>query len=119
MGNLSELARNTDHVSHFLDVVMLDLFIIGEKDNITLNETTFIRAHQIFPNLDSLCDGALSLRFDDNSENSFLGEVFKYLGSPQKVISVYLDERARVATIGSYSPKYLQGGIASLRRLRI
>lgn len=43
--NITLVAKNTDHVSHFLDAIMLGLFIIGEKDVISLNETTFIRAH--------------------------------------------------------------------------
>ena len=61
---LSTVARNTDHVSKFMDIVMLGLFIIGEKDHIMLNHSTFIKAHQISPNLDRMEDGAISMRFD-------------------------------------------------------
>ena len=39
------VARNTDHVNKILDMILLGLFIIGEKDNITLKDTTFIKAH--------------------------------------------------------------------------
>jgi len=65
--NLSVVAHNTDHLSKLFDMILLGLYIIGEKDNITLNSTTFISAAQITPNLNSLCDGAVSLRFDENS----------------------------------------------------
>lgn len=43
---------------------MLGLFIYGEKDNLTLTDTNFINAMHISPNLNSLSDGAISLRFD-------------------------------------------------------
>ena len=71
---------------------MLGLYIIGENDNITLSNTTFIEARKITPNLNTICDGAVSLRFDDSSENSFLNEVFTYIGAKDKIISVYLSE---------------------------
>jgi hypothetical protein len=90
--NLSIVARNHDHLSNFFDLLMLGLYIIGENDNITLSNTTFIEARKITPNLNTICDGAVSLRFDDSSENSFLNEVFTYIGAKDKIISVYLSE---------------------------
>ena len=65
--NMMVSGKNEDHVSHFLDVIMLGLFIIGETDNLVLNETTMLKAHQISPNLDILCDGVISMRFDENA----------------------------------------------------
>ena len=67
MVDFDVVGRNTDHVNKILDMVMLGLFIIGEKDNITLKDTTFINAHEISPNLEGLEDGAISMRFDQNS----------------------------------------------------
>ena len=90
--NLSIVARNHDPLSNFFDLLMLGLYIIGENDNITLSNTTFIEARKITPNLNTICDGAVSLRFDDSSENSFLNEVFTYIGAKDKIISVYLSE---------------------------
>ena len=49
--DVSVVARNTGHTSQLWDMVMLGLFIIGEKDVITLKETTFIKANEISPNL--------------------------------------------------------------------
>ena len=43
--DISVVARNTDHTSKILDMIMMGLFIIGEKDVITLKETTFIKAN--------------------------------------------------------------------------
>lgn len=65
--NMSIVAHNTDHLSKLFDLLLLGLYIIGENDNFTLNTTTFISAHQITPNLNTLEDGAVSLRFDENS----------------------------------------------------
>ena len=53
-------------------MIMLGLFIYGEKDNITLEKTNFVNAMYISPNLNRLSDGAISLRFDSTAENSFL-----------------------------------------------
>ena len=38
----------------------------------TLTRTNFISATSISPNLDTLSDGAISLRSDSTAENSFL-----------------------------------------------
>jgi hypothetical protein len=56
--------KNTQHVSKWLDMLLLGLYVIGEKDNITLKTTNIMKAHLISPNLDGLEDGAISLRFD-------------------------------------------------------
>jgi hypothetical protein len=62
--NLSIVAKDHGHLDKFIDIILLGLYIIGEKDNITLNSTTFIKAHKITPNLNAICDGSISLRFD-------------------------------------------------------
>lgn len=59
--------KNTQHVSQWMDMLLLGLYIIGEKDNITLKSATFMKAHEISPNLDGLEDGAISMRFDENA----------------------------------------------------
>ena len=51
--------------------------MLGEKDKLSLGKTNFVSATSISPNLNQLCDGGISLRFDDGSENSFLKEIFK------------------------------------------
>lgn len=58
---------------------MLGLFIYGEKDVLQLVSTNFINATEISENLNSLSDGAISMRFDQTSENSFLNEIFAYV----------------------------------------
>jgi hypothetical protein len=39
----------------------------GEKDTVSLVSTNFINATEISNNLNYLCDGAISLRFDNQS----------------------------------------------------
>ena len=67
LSNYSLEGKNTQHVSQWMDMFLLGLYIIGEKDNITLKATTFMKAHLISPNLDGLEDGAISMRFDSNA----------------------------------------------------
>lgn len=60
---------------------MLGLFIYGERDHLELESTNFISATSISGNLNRLMDGAISMRFDSTSENSFLNEIFTYVKS--------------------------------------
>lgn len=69
---------------------MLGFWMKAEKDILELNKTTFIKAREISENLNTLCDGAISLRFDETSEKSFLQEIFNYIKSSEKVITVYI-----------------------------
>jgi hypothetical protein len=62
--NLSIVGKNQDHFDKVIDVFLLGLYIIGENDSVSLNTTTFINARKITPNLNAICDGAISLRFD-------------------------------------------------------
>jgi hypothetical protein len=58
---------------------MLGFWMRGEKDFLEIQSTTFINATELSSNLNSLCDGAISLRFDEMSEKSFLKEIFDYV----------------------------------------
>lgn len=46
---------------------MLGMFFFDVETTLTLKDTTFINATEISPALNYLCDGAISLRFDENS----------------------------------------------------
>jgi hypothetical protein len=39
------IGKNTAHTSEFLNMLLLGLYIIGEKDTIALKQTTFIKAN--------------------------------------------------------------------------
>lgn len=60
-----------------------------------------------------LSDGAISLRFDEDSENSFLNEIFNYVGSSDKIITFSLGNNATV-TIGDLSVKNSEQGYAGI-----
>ena len=62
--DLSIVGRNHGHLDKLIDIILLGLYIIGEHDTIKLNTTNFISANRITPNLNNICDGAVSLRFD-------------------------------------------------------
>lgn len=53
----------------------------------------FINATEISQNSNCLCDGAISLRFDEMSESSFLKEIIDYVRTSEKVITIYLTEK--------------------------
>lgn len=52
--------------------MMLGFYMKEETDHLELESTNFINATEISQNLNYLCDGGISLRFDDMSESSFL-----------------------------------------------
>jgi len=58
------IVKDSSRLNNFFELIMLGLFIYGEKDNVTLVNTNFVNAMVISPNLNELSDGALSLRFD-------------------------------------------------------
>jgi hypothetical protein len=39
------VGKNTDHLSRFWNLMLVGMYIIGEKETIELNKTTFINAH--------------------------------------------------------------------------
>mgnify|MGYP003483744018 CR=1 FL=1 len=61
--DLSIIGKNHGHFSKIFDIILLGLYIIGEHDTVKLNTTNFISAYKITPNLNCICDGAVSLRF--------------------------------------------------------
>ena len=63
---------NSNRFTRLLDIILLGFYILDEKDALTLESTKFINATQISAKLKYISDGAISLRFDENSENSFL-----------------------------------------------
>ena len=101
--DLRVIVKNSDRLSKLGDILLLGLYIIGEKDVMTVSDTNFILASKITPNLNCISDGAISLRFDDSSENSFLTEAFKTAKSAKKIVSVYLSQKKNIVTIGGMS----------------
>lgn len=69
---MSFISKDSNRLNNFFELMMLGLFIYGEKDVLELDSTNFINATNISSNLNGLSDGAISLRFDETSENSFL-----------------------------------------------
>ena len=117
--NISFVGKNSDRLSKLGDLILLSLYILGERDVLTLKNTTFIAAHKITPNLNALCDGAISLRFDESSEGSFLNEMFKEAATGKKIISVYVGGEKDIVTIGGYWTAYTEKGVASFRRIKM
>jgi hypothetical protein len=70
--NIEFWTKDSSKFASFYKLMLVGLFMSDEKDKIALRETNFINASQISDHLNQLCDGAISLRFDDESENSFL-----------------------------------------------
>lgn len=97
---------------------MLGLFIYGEKDTLNLTSTNFISATSISPNLQRLMDGAISMRFDSTSENSFLNEIFTYVKATEKTICIYLGEN-KTLTIGDMTAKYTHSGFSSINWINL
>ena len=58
-------------------------------------------------------DGAISMRFDSTSENSFLNEIFSYVKATDKTICIYLGSN-RTLTIGDMTAKFTQSGYSSI-----
>lgn len=53
------------------------------------------------------------MRFDEASENSFLNEIFTYVGEPDKVVTVYIADNSSI-TIGDLSIKNAEEGYAGI-----
>ena len=77
--NLTFVTQDSSRFTKFTELVMLGFWLRGEKDTLGLERTTFINATEVSSNLNSLCDGAISLRIDEMSEKSFLQEIFDYV----------------------------------------
>jgi hypothetical protein len=70
-----------------------------------LINTNFINATEISENLNHLSDGAISLRFDQASENSFLNEIFTYVKATDKTVTLFIGGNDTI-TIGDMTAKY-------------
>jgi hypothetical protein len=64
---VSFTTRDSSRLNNFFELIMLGLFIYGEKDHLQLESTNFISATAISSNLNGLMDGAISMRFDSTS----------------------------------------------------
>jgi hypothetical protein len=58
------ITKDSDRLTNFFEIIMLGLFIHGEKDALELESTNFISATSVTQNLNKLSDGAISLRLD-------------------------------------------------------
>lgn len=65
--NISFIARDSNRLNNFFELILLGLFIYGEMDQLMLESTNFVNATEISPNLNDLSDGAISMRFDQTS----------------------------------------------------
>lgn len=101
---------------------MMGFYLATDQDNLMLQNTTFIAANQISDSLNKMADGAISLRFDEGSENSFLTQIFNYVQSStyvkEKFVGVYLGKQKYnnkdIVTIGEMSLRYAEGGYGSI-----
>ena len=93
--------------------MLLGLFIYGEMDQLMLESTNFVNATAISPNLNALSDGAISMRFDQTSENSFLNEIFTYVKCTNKTVTIYLGTNHSI-TVGDMTTKYVETGYSSI-----
>lgn len=87
-----------------------------------MQSTTFINATELSSNLNALCDGAISLRFDEMSEKSFLKEVFDYVKTSEKVITIYLgggSSKQPILTIGEITTKNTEMGYGGINWMSI
>ena len=59
--------RDSNKLISLYKLFLVGIFLSGEKDKMVLKDTNFINATEITPHTNSLSDGAISLRFDDQS----------------------------------------------------
>lgn len=106
--------KDSNRLNSLLELIMLGLFIYGERDNLTLTKTNFVDAMFISPNLDALSDGAISLRFDNTAENSFLDEIFAYVNAVERSVVVSLNSNDTI-TIGDLTAKDTDLGYSGIQ----
>jgi hypothetical protein len=68
----------------------------------------------ISPNLDALSDGAISLRFDNTAENSFLDEIFAYVNAIERSVVVSLNDNDTII-IGDLTAKDTDLGYSGIQ----
>jgi hypothetical protein len=96
-----------------MDILLLGMYVLGEKDQVELESTKFINATLLTEKLSDVSDGAISMRFDENSENSFLNEIFAYTQAEEKIATLYLGENNFMA-IGELSLKFSEHGYSGI-----
>ena len=111
--------RDSGHLTRFIDVFLLGLAIIGIRDTLQLQNTTFINATELSPNLNFLCDGAISLRFDDKSESSFMQEMAVLAQTDQKYVTIFIGEHNQTITIGDLSVKNSAQGLSGIQWVKV
>lgn len=116
--NVEFWTKDSDKLTSLYKILLIGLFLSDEKDRIQLNSTNFINATQVCEHTDKLSDGAISLRFDDESENSFLNEIFTFVGSTEKIVTVYLGSNSTV-TIGDLSVKNAEKGYSGIEWIKL
>lgn len=104
---------DSNRLTRLVDIMLLGMFVLGEKDNLELQSTRFINATTLTQKLSYASDGAISLRFDQNSQNSFLNEIFSYTKAQQKIATLYLGENNYLA-IGELSLKFSEHGYSGI-----
>jgi hypothetical protein len=50
-----------------MDILLLGVYVLGEKDQVELESTKFINATSLTEKLSDVSDGGISMRFDENS----------------------------------------------------
>lgn len=78
-----------------------------------LENTNFINATEVSANLNDLSDGAISMRFDQTSQNSFLNELFTYVKAADKTVTLFLGHNSSI-TIGDLTAKNTETGYSSI-----
>lgn len=107
--------KDSNRLNNFFELIMLGLFIYGERDHLSISDTNFIEATSISANLNAQSDGAISLRFDEASENSFLNEIFNYVKARDKTVTIYIGNDKKIMTIGDMTAKYSKSGFSSIQ----
>lgn len=101
-----------------LKILGVGFFINGEKDEIVLSHTNYINTTSLDPMLNQLCDGAVSLRFDIDSENSFLNEIFGAVDETERTVTVVIDRRSTLS-LGEVSTKNVVGGDEGIQWIQL
>jgi transcriptional regulator of heat shock response len=95
-------------------MMLIGIGIKNTNSTLKFKNTTFIAASEISPALNYLCDGAISLRFDHNSESSFLREMTTVAQTNETYVTIFIGRENHSVTIGDLSVKYAVQGISSV-----
>ena len=107
--------KDSSRMTNLIELLMLGFYMKEEHDSVVLEQTNIINATEISKNLNYLCDGAISFRFDEGSENSFLKELFDYQQTTDKVVTIYIEEKnVSYISIGEMATKYSKYGYGGI-----